>query len=1082
MKRVISYLLALVMLFGMICSASAETITTEEMTTEMTTASAVDAIVEQYGGDDPEELRELINSYLPEYEANGSAQQFLAMIVQKLRTEETFDIIDVMNVRQVMAGFPEGPLPSGDNENYEGETSTMSTTGEVRANRGGIHPHIAIGQAHTVYLTTEGTVLTWGKYYSGENYVAVNDTGLLTTISSLTTIVDVAAGGGAALALKSNGTVWTWGSNQYGQLGNSSTTDSTVPVQVKTADGNLTNVTAVAMGEKNGFAITADGAVYAWGDNTYGQLGNNSTTQSSVAVRVVGANNEGYLSGIKEISAGESHVLALKIDGTVYAWGDNRYGQLGDGTTVNKPYPVSVSIGGQAISSIKDISAGGKHSLALTSRGKVYAWGANNKGQLGIGSTAASNTPVLVSGVDGEAELTFVTDVAAGYEFSAARRSNGHVAAWGDNSMGQLGDGTILNKAIPSETDKMQMAVRLHAGRDFLVAEKSNSQIWGVGANNNYQLGDPYPSTKSKSWLILYTPDARIVDIAYSSLTSTMIATDGTVYTAGSNAYGQLGNGTTTKSTRPIAVLGPDGTGKINNVIEAKQGYAIKGDGSLWYWGVRYYVNNTATYIWLPTQAKDSTGANVGNMKDFSSGFIKGDGSIWNWNSTTRVLEPTNTYTEETFVDDAIQVDGDLMLKYDGTVWTKGSNTYGELGIDEDNTSYVANDWVQVKGLNGNGYLTNIVQISSGLANLALAADGTVYAWGSNFYGNCGNNSEDDQFVPVKVKGVNNSGYLTNAIQIKNFGSHSYAFLTDGTIVGWGSNWDGQMGNGGVTVQYNYPRAVFTGGKYSTDDYGSSYADAQEITVNRWVYGRRDSSTVDYFTFIHRGGESVTISANLMNANNTSQTVSLYYYDEETSSYKSVSKSSGVYALTEGQRYYVQVYGGSSGVTYRFRINSEIDETIDDSADEFDDGSGDDFGDGTGSATGNDFDDASYGSATTDTTFSYSQNVTTTYGTEYIFILSADNTSGMPESITFEYDSAYFDVVTLCGLVSEPVTTTGVVNGTGITITAASAGTVTFRRNITVTEGKAWDGAVNIIRLKAKKAGTTVVSCEAGGA
>ncbi|MBQ9985819.1 MAG: hypothetical protein IJP38_05880 [Oscillospiraceae bacterium] len=1079
MKRVISYLLALVMLFGMICSASAETITTEEMTT----ASAVDAIVEQYGGDDPEELRELINSYLPEYEANGSAQQFLAMIVQKLRTEETFDIIDIMNVRQVMAGFPEGPLPSGDNENYEGETSTMSTRGEPRANRGGIRPEIAVGQAHTVYLTAQGGVLTWGKYYSGEQYIAVNDTGLLVILDSLTSIIDIAAGGGSALALKNDGTVWAWGANQYGQLGNNSTTDSVSPVQVETVDGNLTNVTAIAMGEKNGFAITADGAVYAWGDNTYGQLGNNSTTQSSVAVRVVGANNEGYLSGIKSISVGNSHVLALKINGEVYGWGDNTYGQIGDGTNVNRLYPVSVTMGGQVVSSIKNISAGGKHSLALTSRGKVYAWGANIKGQLGIGSTISSNTPMLVSGVNGETELTFVTDIAAGYEFSAARRSNGHIAAWGDNYMAQLGDGTIRNKAVPTETDRMEMAVSLYAGHNFLVVQKSNGQIWGIGANDNLQLGDPYPATRSKNWLLLYTPYAKIVEICSSSLSSTMLATDGTVYTAGSNAYGQLGNGTTTKSTRPIAVLGPDGTGKINNVTEAKQGYAIKGDGTLWYWGVRYYVNNTATYIWLPTQSKDSTGANVGNMKDFSSGFIKGDGSIWNWNSTTRVLEPTNTYAEETeLIDGALQIDGDLMLKYDGTVWTKGSNTYGELGINESNTNYVASDWVQVKGLNGNGYLTNIVQISSGLANLALAADGTVYAWGSNFYGNCGNNSEDDQFVPVKVKGVDNSGYLTNATQIKNFGSHSYAFLTDGTIVGWGSNWDGQMGNGGVTVQYNYPRAVFTGGKYATDDYGSSYADAYEISVNRWIYGRRENTKTDYFTFVHRGGENVTITGYLLDSDNTEISISLYYYDESTNSYRGLRKTDGVYTLTEGQRYYIQAFGNAINVIYRFRINSEIDETIDESADEFDDGSGDDFGDGTGSATGNDFDDASYGSATTDTTFSYSQNVTTTYGTEYIFILSADNTSGMPESITFEYDSTYFDVVTLCGLVSEPVTTTGAVDGTGITITAASAGTATFTRNITVTDGKTWDGAVNIIRLKAKKAGATVVSYEAGGA
>jgi len=101
---------------------------------------------------------------------------------------------------------------------------------------------------------------------------------------------------------------------------------------------------------------------------------------------------------------------------------------------------------------------------------------------------------------------------------------------------------------------------------------------------------------------------------------------------------------------------------------------------------------------------------------------------------------------------------------------------------------------------------------------------------------------------------------------------------------------------------------------------------------------------------------------------------------------------------------------------------------------------------------------------------------------EYSFILTANNVSGVPVSMTFEYDSTYFDIVTLCGLVSEPKTTTGTVNGTGIAITEVSGGTITFTRNLSVTEGMSWNGAVNIIRLKAKKSGTTVVSCETGGA
>jgi len=1083
LKRSISYLLALAMLFSLITPVSAEIETIGEITTEPMLLT-VDSVMSLYNGEDADTLREFLITCLPEYEANGTSQEFLLRISEKIRTEEKFDIIDIMNVRQVMAGLPEGSLPIAEPE--EEEILPLSTDGEIRLKAGGINPKIDIGQEHTIYLKEDGTVITWGKYYSGDRYIAVNDSGIGLDMTTLTGIVDVSAGGGSALALKSDGTVWAWGANEYGQLGDNSTTDRTTPVQVSTANGYLTNVAAISMGDTNAVAITADGAVYAWGDNTYGQLGNGTTTSSLVATRVSGVDGDGYLSHIKAISVGGSHVLALCYDNTVLSWGKGGDGQLGLGSVENKLTPTIINLNDLPLSDIKKISAGGKHSLALTKTGTVYAWGANNKGQLGIGSTTSSFVPVFVSDISGNENLGFVTDIAAGYEFSAARRSDGTVCGWGANNKAQLGDGTIMNKGLPAQSN-ITMAAEVFAGKEHLVVKKADGTVWGVGANNVYQLGDPYPSNRSKNWLWLYTPMGETVDIGSSALTSIVVASNGIVYTSGVNSTGQIGDGTTEAKQYPAIVRSPDGTGKLENIIKAKQGgamFAIRGDGTLWAWGYTETVDEVTTNITLPVQVRDSSGEYITNVADFDTGsakVIKGDGSVWEWNNgIMTAAEPT----EETTVADALQVEGNLMLKYDGTVWARGSNEYGQLGIGQ-NTSYTTEDWVQVKGYNGNGYLTNIVQISSKLTNTALAADGTVYTWGNNQYGTCGNKSTNNQNVPTKVKGVGGSGYLSGIVKIAGFTTHTFAFMSDGELIAWGSNWDGQMGGGPTKTQSTYPSEVFRNGEYKLDDFLNAYTlDAYEVPENRWVYARRErNGDTDFFTFVHNGDGEVFLEVEWI-GHPTGNTVGhMFQYDAELEDFDQLTATTYRHFPVEaGNRYYIMVYCAGYNTFYRFRLSTATEALPDETVDEYDDGNGDNFGDGTGDVEGDDFNDPNYGSAISDVTFSHSQNITTVADEEYSFILTANNVSGVPVSMTFEYDSTYFDIVTLCGLVSEPKTTTGTVNGTGIAITEVSGGTITFTRNLSVTEGMSWNGAVNIIRLKAKKSGTTVVSCETGGA
>ena len=195
-----------------------------------------------------------------------------------------------------------------------------------------------------------------------------------------------------------------------------------------------------------------------------------------------------------------------------------------------------------------------------------------------------------------------------------------------------------MNKGLPAQSN-ITMVAEVFAGKEHLVVKKADGTVWGVGANNVYQLGDPYPSNRSKNWLWLYTPMGETVDVGSSALTSIVVASNGMVYTSGVNSTGQLGDGTTEVKKNPVIVRSPDGTGKLENIIKAKQGgamFAIRGDGTLWAWGYTETVDEVTTNITLPVQVRDSSGEYITNVADFDTGsakVIKGDGSVWEWNN-----------------------------------------------------------------------------------------------------------------------------------------------------------------------------------------------------------------------------------------------------------------------------------------------------------------------------------------------------------------------------------------------------------------------------------------------------------------
>ena len=323
---------------------------------------------------------------------------------------------------------------------------------------------MAAGFYHTIALKQNGTVWAWGNNENGQIGDGTNEnTVIALPVLDLTGIEELAAGDFFSIALKEDGTVWAWGQNDFGQLGDGTFEDRNQPVQVS----GLTNVISIAAGRAHSVALRDDGSVWTWGVNRYGQLGDGTVLDSRTPVRVSG------LSDVEAIAAGGGWAMALKSDGRVWSWGQNDAGQLGDGFQTNRNTPVQIS----DISGIEAIAAGDYHGLALKPN-TVFAWGENKEGQLGNGTNTNSLTPVQVSG------LTTATSVAAGSRHSLARLSDGSVRAWGWNKYGQLGHGE------DGEDTGLSGIKSVSAGGDFSLALKTDGTIQMWGHNRYGQLGD----------------------------------------------------------------------------------------------------------------------------------------------------------------------------------------------------------------------------------------------------------------------------------------------------------------------------------------------------------------------------------------------------------------------------------------------------------------------------------------------------------------------------------------------------------------------------------------------------------------
>jgi alpha-tubulin suppressor-like RCC1 family protein len=358
----------------------------------------------------------------------------------------------------------------------------------------------AVYGSHSVVLVQSTTKSFGANGYGQLGNGATADSSLPVTVSG--TFSTVSIGGAHTIGLKADGTVWAWGNNASGQLGNGTQDSKTSPIQV-TTPGGISGITAIAAGGNHTLALDNLGNVWAWGLNSSGQLGNDTLVNQNIPVRVLTADGVTPLSGVSAIAAGGAFSLALKSDGTVWAWGSNSNGQLGDTTLVTKKTPVQVltSDGVTPLSGITAIAAGGSHVLAINGGTTMFAWGYNELGQLGDGTTTSRliAVPVVMPGV--------VTAVSAGLDHSLAV-IGGAVYAWGYNFHGQLGNGAVLQSDAPVtalQTVQNQDGILLSSIVDIVavghhsIARDVSSTIWTWGNDTYGQLGDGTTQSRSRA-------------------------------------------------------------------------------------------------------------------------------------------------------------------------------------------------------------------------------------------------------------------------------------------------------------------------------------------------------------------------------------------------------------------------------------------------------------------------------------------------------------------------------------------------------------------------------------------------------
>jgi alpha-tubulin suppressor-like RCC1 family protein len=690
---------------------------------------------------------------------------------------------------------------------------------------------VASGFYHTCAIKEDYSLWCWGENSSGQlgipELYGENATEPQFVMND---VVFVSVNGANTCAIKKDGTLWCWGDNSWGQIG-----DGSFGGDVSQPTFVMDQVLKVSVGYRHTCAIKSDGSLWCWGNNQYGQLGDGTVgTTRPFLVQPIDMSRD-----VLDVSAGSDHTCAVKTDGSLWCWGRNDRGQLGDGTSVGKVIPKRIFESG-----IKKISTGDKYTCAIKNDSSLWCWGENNSGQLGLGVIGGYYT--IPQPVTNDV-IRVSTSIGA---HTCAVKSDGSIFCWGNNSYGQLGNGSFgfgfgNNISSPSSDiyvdafyNRLTDIYYVSVGLSHTCAVDNSNQIWCWGNNYYGQLG----IGKDYNYYETYykfprqvTSVGKVKGVSGGDSSTCVIKEDNSLWCWGGNDSGQLGDGTFINRAFPHMKI-------TDNVLQisANQYHtcAIISDNSLWCWGSNWngqlgdgtYTNRRNTPVLIMSSGVSSVA--LGNSHTCA---VKQDGSLhcWgsNWNGQLGdgyVHYPySNTPVLITSGVSSVALGGyhTCAVKQDGSLWCWGSNSNGQLG---DGTYMIRNTPFQI--------------MSSGVSSVALGEyhtcavkqDGSLWCWGSNWSGQLGDGTYTTRNTPVLITSEVSSVALGN--------SHTCAVKTDGSLWCWGSNWNGQVGVGPVGNVFS-PVEVMQ--DVLTVSAGSYHTCAIKIDGTLWCWGNNYYGQVD---------------------------------------------------------------------------------------------------------------------------------------------------------------------------------------------------------------------------------------------
>lgn len=700
---------------------------------------------------------------------------------------------------------------------------------------------VAAGDFHSCAMMNDGSVYCWGYNYWGQlGQGHTNELAVPSIVPALTGVVDLVAGYGHTCALISGGTVKCWGRNLEGQLGQGNTTSLSSPTLIS----GLVNVSAISTSTTayHTCAVISDGSAKCWGYNSSGQLGNGGTTNVTSPTLVTSANN------IVSVVVLNASSCFLAQDGSVKCVGLGTSGQLGDGNGTSNVNLVTVlGLDGSSSSNKASSIYGASSTMCATKTdGNYLCWGGNSYSMLGDGTGTNRNSPVSVN-YGGS-----VRTMSIGALHKLVVLTDGTLKVSGGNRSGQLGlnFSTIATVNIATTVSTYTNVVSAVAGTEHSCIVFQNGTVKCFGANSNFQLGG---GVRSGSLVpVQATQFSDISSVSVDSYSMCVLKTNGTGQCVGWNQANQLGSGSANSSTSPVNVS------SLSNAVSISSGgnihsCAVLSTGGLSCWGYNSSgqlgdgtttSRNLATPVNFgaspPSVVKVATGNahTCSVMSDFTvrcwgsggSGQL-GNGGTSNSSSPVIVSGIDASSDDKKAIDIAAGYAHNCATMLSGSVKCWGAGSSGQLGNGSSNTQTTP---VSVTGI------TNAVQTSTGLYHTcAVLQGGAMKCWGNNSYGQLGNATYTSGTSPVSVTSVS-----TATLSYAGF-YNTCALLQGGSVKCWGMGFLGQLGNGTNVMTQSTP--VDVSGltqvtSLSGGGYGGTHICAVRSDNSLWCWGRNDSS------------------------------------------------------------------------------------------------------------------------------------------------------------------------------------------------------------------------------------------------